>query len=214
MSSYKTTIALVGILGAASFGCKLSGNDHTPIANEPVPAPVVTANPTPDPEPVKKKTPAELILEKETLGDAITFAKPDMGDSSSVSVGAVLLGAWSMKNLSWADLNGLDSTEYKLVRKDPDEERGKKLCVSGRLIEISVQRTDYGKFSEGGMFSSSGNVTRFFAVKSTGNLVEGSPARFCGVVTGNQSYPNSGGGTTHAVYLVGMFDLPENKADK
>lgn len=52
---------------------------------------------------------------------------------------------------------------------------------------------------------------RFAAVASTGELVAQSSANFCGVTTGKYSYSNSGGGTTHAVFLVGMFDLPENK---
>lgn len=34
------------------------------------------------------------------------------------------------------------------------------------------------------------------------------------VVTGNYDYSNSAGGTGHAVDLVGMFDLPENKPKK
>ena len=37
------------------------------------------------------------------------------------------------------------------------------------------------------------------------------PARFCGIATGRDTYANTGGGTTHAVRVVGMFDLPENR---
>lgn len=39
-------------------------------------------------------------------------------------------------------------------------------------------------------------------------------ARFCGVVTGLYDDSNSGVGVGHAVQMVGMFDLPENKPAK
>lgn len=52
------------------------------------------------------------------------------------------------------------------------------------------------------------------SVSSTGRLVEDSRARLCGFVTGKYSYSNSGGGSSHAVQLVGMFKLPENTGPK
>ena len=57
-----------------------------------------------------------------------------------------------------------------------------------------------------------GKKVSFFAVQSTGDLVEGSRARLCGVVTGRYSYSNTGNGTTHAVKVVGVFDLAENRS--
>ncbi len=62
--------------------------------------------------------------------------------------------------------------------------------------------------------SNGGNIYRFLAAGSSGTLVPQSYGRFCGVVTGTYDYSNSGGGTGHAVEMVGMFDLPENKPKK
>jgi hypothetical protein len=55
------------------------------------------------------------------------------------------------------------------------------------------------------------NLYRFYAVGSTGSIVESSSARFCGVAIGKYDYTNSMGGAGHAVAAVGMFDLPENR---
>lgn len=46
---------------------------------------------------------------------------------------------------------------------------------------------------------------------STATLVQQSRARLCGVVIGTYDYSNSAGGKGHAVSLVGMFDLAENR---
>ena len=67
------------------------------------------------------------------------------------------------------------------------------------------------KVFTGGLIDNSGQIYRFIAVKSTGEIVKGSTAKFCGIVTGRLMFSNSVGGTTHAVSLVGMFDLPENR---
>jgi hypothetical protein len=42
-------------------------------------------------------------------------------------------------------------------------------------------------------------------------LVADSNATFCGVIVGKVGFTNASGGTTNAPYLVGMFDLPENR---
>jgi hypothetical protein len=76
-----------------------------------------------------------------------------------------------------------------------------------------VEKADGNKFYNGGLVDHYGHIYRFIAVRSTGDLVAGSVAHFCGVVTGKQSYANSVGGMAHAVFLVGMFVLPENKKD-
>jgi hypothetical protein len=54
-------------------------------------------------------------------------------------------------------------------------------------------------------------VLSFIALRSTGQLVDGSKARFCGILTGVTAYP-PGKGTPELGYrVVGMFDLPENR---
>ena len=97
--------------------------------------------------------------------------------------------------------------------KDSEEERGRRICTRGKLIEIHAERTSYGKLYDGGMFMgwSYSRVVSFIAVGSTRGINQGSRARFCGVVIGRYSYSNSGGGVTHAVQLVGVFDIPENR---
>jgi len=68
-----------------------------------------------------------------------------------------------------------------------------------------------GKHFVGLVMSNAGNLFHFDAVGSTGTLVGTNYARICGVITGLYDYSNSAGGTGHAVQIVGMFDLPENK---
>jgi hypothetical protein len=132
--------------------------------------------------------------------------------ANDVSAGAVLLGLWASRHLTWDELQAVPETRQALVMKDPDAERGKRICARGPIIEIRAEKTDVGKFFHGGIFNGGyGRVVRFLAVGSTGELVEQSRGRFCGIITGTQSYSNTGGGTTHSVFAVGMFDLHDNK---
>ena len=174
-----------------------------------VPPPVVEPAPTPAPP-----TPLEVIRRSETLADAISVARPLMTDTHDEhSGGTLLLTAWAADHLRWADVAvGRDETSFALVKKDVDAARGKRMCVTGRIIQIAKQTLDAATFFDGLMFGARGDILSFFAVASTGELVEGSPARFCGVVTGKYDYSNSGGGTGHAVESVGMFDLRDNRA--
>jgi hypothetical protein len=170
-------------------------------------APVAVAAPSPPPE--EKKAPE--VKPPKTLAEAVALVKPAMNDTfNEVSKGAIVLAAWSIKNMTWSELNKLPPTKHSLVMKDPDEERGKLLCGRGMIIELAAEKTEIGKVHNGGMFVNS-NVYRFIAIGSTGELVAQNWAGFCGVVIGKQSYQNSMGGTAHAVFLVGMFSLPENK---
>lgn len=148
------------------------------------------------------------------LTEAIAAIKPIMSDTvNEVSQGAALLALWSANNLNFSDFDKMSKSKYSLIMKDPDEERGKLLCTIGSIIEIQVEKADGNKFYNGGLVDNYGYIYRFIAVRSTGDLVAGSVAHFCGVVTGKQSYYNSVGGMAHAVFLVGMFVLPENEKD-
>ncbi|MCW5792032.1 MAG: hypothetical protein KIT72_16570 [Polyangiaceae bacterium] len=123
-------LTVAPLLGLGATGCKKKKSET--IVTRPVVAPE-SAPPAPAPPP-PAMTPAEIIQKMETLEDAIALAKPAMADTeSAVSIGAVLLGAWSIDKLSWNALNALPKTEHKLVMKDPDEERGKVLCTRGQL---------------------------------------------------------------------------------
>jgi len=148
-----------------------------------------------------------------SLADAIVAFKSKMTDfdDADISQGAAFLALWGAKHMSWEELQAVDQGKYALVMKDPDSQRGKRLCTHGGIIEIEVDNGIQDKVYLGGMIDEAARVYRFVAVKSTGDLVGGSVARFCGIVTGKNNYQNSGGGVEHAVHLVGMFDLPENK---
>lgn len=157
--------------------------------------------------------PVPAILQAPDLAAAIKVTKPLMIDTrDDSSRGAIQLSLWAMKHLVWSDV-GIPKNETKLalVHKDPDEERGKRLCVGGSLIQIEVEKTALGKLNIGLLRNDADDLVHFLAAGSSGTLVKGSPARLCGVVTGLYDYGNSGGGTGHAVEIVGMFDLPANK---
>ncbi len=165
---------------------------------------------------VPQETPAQHI-DKLDFDGAVAYAKPLMDDTEDRdSDGAVLLALWASKHMTWTDVAvKKDETSFALVRKDSDEARGKRLCTSGQIVQIEVQKVPgAGKVSEGLLMSNAGNIYNFIAVGSSGDLVQQSYARFCGVVTGNYDYANSGGGQGHAVEAVGMFDLPQNKPKK
>lgn len=178
---------------------------------KPDPAPIATvAPPAPPPKP---EGPLERIMKADDYASALGIAAPVFKDATEqTDPGALLLTAWAIPNMKWSDVAAVkDETSYALARKDSDEARGKRLCASGTLIQIEKQKSDIGKFFDGLLTTYSGSLFHFLAAGSTGTLVQNSTARICGVVTGLYDYSNSGGGVGHAVQLVGMFDLPENK---
>lgn len=163
------------------------------------------------PTPVKTKPTRHPALDASDVTTAFNLAQPD-DTQNEMDQGTLLFTAWSIQNLKWNDVFiQKDETTFAQVMKDPDEERGRRACFSGSIISIETVKVDMGKFYSGLLMTGARNVVSFYAVKSTGNLVERSPARICGFVTGKDSYSNSGGGTTHSVRVVGIFDLPENK---
>ncbi len=90
-----------------------------------------------------------VILEKATLKDAIAVARPRMENTiTRVDVGAALLSIWASKKLTWDALNDLPETSPLMFRKDPDAERGKRLCMSGRIDSIRAEKTFAGRLLE------------------------------------------------------------------
>lgn len=149
------------------------------------------------------------------LKDFIATSKSHMADinDSSLDTGSVALALWGAEHMKWSELQEIPDGKYAMVMKDSDSQRGKRICTNGRVIEIAVDRSlPDKKVFLGGMYDDGGRLYRFIAVRSTGEIVANSRARFCGIITGQQHYQNSIGGTAHSVHLVGMFDLPENKA--
>ena len=186
------------------------GADGRVDAKEPPSAvPVASAKPTPPP---KLPSLESMVLTKITLADAFATAKPLMTDPpNEISVGTEALLAWAMKRMAWADVGvATNETSFAKVQKDIDAERGKRLCVRAAVVQISASKAIDGTTYLGLMGDRATGLFRFLAVKSSGDIVESTRAKFCGIVTGRHDYKNSGGGTSHAVEVVGMFDLPEN----
>jgi hypothetical protein len=202
----KITLALaLGIV--ALLGCKPDGvvtRDDAAVAPTPKAAP----------PPPHVDTISEQVAKLPSVGSALSAASPKMADSfnSIDDDGTILLARWSAKNLRWADVAvAKNEVSFAAVMKDPEEARTKRMCASGSIIQIAVAKTQDGKLFDGLFQDYSGNLYDFFAAGGSGDLVSHSPMRFCGFVTGKYDYSNSGGGTGHAIKLVGMFDLPENK---
>lgn len=100
-------------------------------------------------------------------------------------------------------------TSIRALKKDPESARGQRLCVSGRIISIHYERTAVGNFNEGQMYTDSSDVVDYIAVEESKqferDIVEHSRVKLCGLFTELNDYPNSGGGTSHAIRLIGMF---------
>jgi hypothetical protein len=171
--------------------------------------------PPPPPAVAKEPTPLESILETKDVNKALAVMKPlfkDVSTDEPADQNAFSFAIWADANLTWKDLGALPFMKSTATfKKDPDLERAKYFCFRSSIIQIARVPGKYPIYS--GLMGGRGrdDVVDFLAVHSTGELVEKSQARFCGIVTGKHSYRNSGGGSTHAIQLVGMFDLPENR---
>ena len=218
-----------------------------------------------------------------SLSAEIAAIRPLISDTNGpLDRGTASLALWASTSLGWTDLKTLPSTSPALFRKDPDQERGRALCIEGIIQEIRAEKnlsrrlvadraaplvdpsgsTPGSRALNGGTTGSqpgagdsnradAGDATRlllagnddaewnvpggkvFFAtivepdhskteearlkakpfiveaiaVKSTGNLVDGDSARFCGILTG---VVLAGNDLKLQHRAVGMFDLPEN----
>jgi hypothetical protein len=199
-----TEATVIAVVAALGIGC--SKSEAAPPLPAPSPSVLATAAAP------KEPTVVERLMESTTLTEALGVARPLFTDTEDkVDPAAVSFAMWAAKRMTWRELQALPETKHALVMKDPEAERGKRNCYTGVIVEIQVDRSKGVPLYLGGLMTNGGQIARFAAVGSTGELVQKSAARFCGVTTGRQSYSNAGGGTTHAVYLVGMFDLPENK---
>lgn len=176
--------------------------------------------PTPEPPrqpvavvPPKPVTPAERAAAAKTLPDVLGVAVPLMADiPGQASDGTRLLISWMAQRAAWKDLDvNPGEVTYGQARKEIDAARGKRLCVSGLVIQIRAEPYESGKIFTGLLRNTDGNLFNFIAVRSSGAIEGDGIARFCGVLTELYDYRNSGGGTGHAVTVVGMFDLPENR---
>lgn len=143
-------------------------------------------------------------MRADSFSDAFALAKPTMTGSETLSPGAMLFTRYAASKLRWEDVDVAAETSFAHVLKDPEAERGKRMCADGEIAAIEIQHRDVDarKTFEGTLRLSDTDAVAFLAVGTTGDLIRGSKARFCGVVTGMWST---------SVALVGMFDLPENR---
>ena len=132
-----------------------------------------------------------------------------MSDTTDeLSPGMAGFATWASAHMKWSSLMAAESTAYGKFMKDSNAERGKRVCLSGEIVQIARA----GDVFDGIVYSFwQSQTVRFLAVGDTGELVQGSKARFCGIAIGAYSYKNSGGGVTHGIQAVGMFDLNANR---
>jgi len=177
--------------------------------------------PTPAPEAARPKSApviaAERLRETATLDEALRLTVPLMkeADVDQHSAGTALLALWSQQRLTWSQVQvARNETTLGRTLKDPDPSLGKRLCAVGAVAQINRDKTSpNGQLWHGILVThENGELPlSFYAAGSSGDLEQSSRARICGVVTGVHTYSTIESGVMHAVQLVGMFDLPENR---
>jgi len=195
--------AAAGALVAAAVGLVVAtrGSDDAPPPPHPVasgPAPVpVPAAPVVEP-------PAVQLARATSLAEALAIVRPTLAAATGEpGPGADLLVGYASAKLRWDELDGPAETSIAHVLKDAEAERGKRTCASGTISWIERRDVERRKTFAGRLRTEAGDELAFVAVGSSGDLVKRSQARFCGVVTGR---------TGEAATVIGMFDLPENRA--
>ncbi len=113
--------------------------------------------------------------------------------------------SWAVSKLRWVDIANSTTSPAK-VFKDSTGEYGRAYCATGHIVQLTKMGVYYKV-----IVAVRGDVVRLYAVGDTAELVQGMNAGFCGIVTGTSTYSNTGGGTTHAIDVVGMFALATNK---
>lgn len=171
-----------------------------------VSAPVVPAPPSPAPPvtPVVVDEPVEVRVTKAaSFTEAIALSRPAMADTAeALGGGKQQLATYAAHKLRWADVDVAAETTIGRVLKDPELERGKRMCADGTIATIERRDLAARRIYVGSMRLADDDTVSFVAVGTTGDLVKRSTARFCGAVTGRAGSD---------VAMVGMFDLPENR---
>lgn len=128
---------------------------------------------------------------------------------------ALLLAQWSaVHDVKIDEILGFPSTSIASAMKNSSSARAQRICASGRILQVAAETVAGSEISQGLIADNGANYVRFIAFGSSGDLVKNSPAKFCGLVIGRSYFQNLGGGTTESLGLIGMFDLPSNRAPK
>jgi hypothetical protein len=206
VNGWFTLAVLVTLIGSCTRESDPTTDKAATIATPAVEPPASAPAPT--------RSPLDVLMTKGTLAEAIDHLRGQMTDTDEeTSPGALLLALWAAEHLTWAEVEVTrNETSFAVVHKDSDASRGKRMCVRGTIIQIAKNELDHGEVFSGLLVSGYRDIASFIAAGSTGKLVQDSRARFCGVVIGRYDYSNSAGGKGHAISMVGMFDLAENRA--
>jgi hypothetical protein len=190
------------VVFASLLACKSKDHEAAVVRAESTPA----ASSAPE---VKRKTHGEALAEIESLVGAIEYVKPHCEDTADEhSTGTLLLTLWGKDKLRAKDIKALPEVSYAAAMKDSEEARGKHLCGTGKVLQISKSASpvwEGKKVWEGLLILPGMRIVKYIAVGETGAIVEDSTATFCGVVTGKYQYQKAGGGFAHSLALVGIF---------
>lgn len=166
--------------------------------------------PTPTLIPTHTPTVMERLENVSNVREAVSICSPAMGNTQDEdNVGGLCLALWGSKHFTWNTVSvQRDETSPGMVFKNSESQLGKRICTVGSVVEIHENSITTGE-----IHGFSGTLYHFYTVGSSGTIVENSTAHLCGFVVGVYSYSNSGGGTSHAIDLVGMWDLNYHPAE-
>ncbi|MBA2543160.1 MAG: hypothetical protein H0V17_26195 [Deltaproteobacteria bacterium] len=163
-------------------------------------SPVAVASPA---APPPAETPATRVANAKTFAQAIDLARPAFTDTTDeLGDGAKLLANYAAKKLRWAEVQLPAETTLARVEKDPQLERGKRLCATGEIVRIARRDLGDRKLYVGRLRTAEHDDVAFVAAGTTGDLVKRSTGTLCGAVLGMSG---------DAVSILGMFDLDENR---
>lgn len=93
--------------------------------------------------------PGGRIADSASLKEAIALSRPRMANSvGRLDPGSALLALWASQHLEWDALQALPETSAALFRKDPDAERGRRLCATGTIHAIRAETSLAHRLSE------------------------------------------------------------------
>lgn len=128
------------------------------------------------------------IRNKQTLRDAIDYARPFMSRDENLSHselrpigGTLLLALWAPGRFTWSELETIPASDVPIDGKLRDEDFGTRICASGPVVQkpwIGVQAIPEAIIRrESGYF-------RVVLTQPTQGLEVGAEFAFCGIYTG------------------------------
>lgn len=169
------------------------------------------------PDPPREQIPDALRPSSKsmTAREAVEKFNPATRTNDTVDAGLFSFISWAGRNMRWDDaFSSPAETSLQQFEKDPDAERGKRVCQPGTVIRIEKEMVAGAPIFSGELVRDDGRFVSFVAVRDTGPIVTGSAAKFCGVALAVHVYTMLQGGQTRSLRMVGMFDLPSNRAEK